>query len=345
MERKRYFLSREAFPGFLTGLARDRDLYYPRQINGDWRFVKWDGESEDAAAISPYRAVESLKNFLFPERVVVASLPAKIDKYGSGRERIVFGLKACDLACLPVLDYIFREGECPDPFYREMREKTILVSGDCTGFKEVCFCPVVGREPFPREGFDLNLTELADGYLVEAGSERGEKLIGEGGDAFRPATPEELQDRDRHRAKVLSDLKKQLSEQGQIEKAPSADEVRTKSADPLWQEEALPCVECGACNLVCPTCHCFILEEVGAAGGSLKYRNWDSCQYPGFPRVAGGANPRPKRSERLSNRFSKKFQFFPDVAGVIACTGCGRCFEACMGKIDIRKILARLKSS
>ncbi|MFH1039348.1 MAG: 4Fe-4S dicluster domain-containing protein [PVC group bacterium] len=345
MERKCYFLSRDALAGFLSGLARARDLYYPREINGDWRFVRWNGDSDEISTVSPYRAVESLKNFLFPERVAVAGFPAKIDDFGAGRERIVLGLKACDLACLPVLDYIFREGECSDPFYMEMTEKTILVSGDCTRFKDVCFCPIVGREPYPREDFDLNLSELADGFLLETASERGERLIAEEAERLSPPSPEQLRERDTRRSEVLAGLRKQLSEQGQIGEAPSAEEVKAKSADPLWREEAASCVECGACNLVCPTCHCFILEEVAAAGGSVKYRNWDSCQYPGFPRVAGGANPRPRRSQRLSNRFSKKFQFFPDVAGVIACTGCGRCFEACMGKIDIRSILKRIKST
>lgn len=344
MERKFYFLSRDAFNSFLAGLAGERDLYCPRQLNGDWRFVKWNGDKDEGYTTSPYRAVESLKNFLFPERVVVASLPGKVDDYGNGKERVILGLKACDLAGLPVLDYIFQAGECSDPFYKEMREKSILISEDCTGFKEVCFCPVVGGRPYPTDGFDLNLTPLTEGYVAESASDRGERLIEEGRDIFRPATPEQLQERDSLREAVLSDLKEQLAGQGQISEAPTAAEVKAKSADRLWAEESAPCVECGACNLVCPTCHCFILEEVAVQGGSVKLRNWDSCQYPGFPRVAGGANPRGQRSERLSNRFSKKFEFFPEVIGEIACTGCGRCFEACMGKIDIRAILARLKS-
>ncbi len=344
MERKFYFLSRDGVDSFLADLAGDRDLYYPRQLNGDWRYRRWNPEEDRPYSTSPYRAVESLKNFLFPERVVVASLPGKVDLCSDGKERIILGLKACDLAGLPVLDYIFKEGECSDPFYMEMREKTILVSEDCTGFKDVCFCPVVGREPYPRDGFDLNLTKIAGGYLIESANERGERLISDRAKGARPATPEELQQRDTLRAEVLSGLKEQLAEQGQTKEAPTAEEVRAKAGDPLWQEEAVPCVECGACNLVCPTCHCFILEEIAGQDGSVKRRNWDSCQYPGFPRVAGGANPRGQRSERLSNRFSKKFEFFPEVIGEIACTGCGRCFEACMGKIDIRSILARLKS-
>ena len=64
--------------------------------------------------------------------------------------------------------------------------------------------------------------------------------------------------------------------------------------------------------------------------------------YKRFARVAGGANPRAHLWERLRNRFEKKFDFFPEVSGHYACTGCGRCFSGCLAKIDIRKVLKDL---
>jgi predicted aldo/keto reductase-like oxidoreductase len=44
----------------------------------------------------------------------------------------------------------------------------------------------------------------------------------------------------------------------------------------------------------------------------------------------------------LRNRYEKKFEFFPNVLGKIACTGCGRCITGCPAKIDIRRILKNL---
>ena len=38
----------------------------------------------------------------------------------------------------------------------------------------------------------------------------------------------------------------------------------------------------------------------------------------------------------------KKFNFFHKRMGQFACTGCGRCVEACLGKIDLREILKEL---
>ena len=110
----------------------------------------------------------------------------------------------------------------------------------------------------------------------------------------------------------------------------------------LWAEFAEDCVECGACNFICCTCHCFLLADgVDAAGEPARTRLWDACLYAGFARVAGGGNPRPLRAERLRNRFDKKFSFFPQTLGRYACDGCGRCTEACIAEIDIRAVLRR----
>jgi len=110
----------------------------------------------------------------------------------------------------------------------------------------------------------------------------------------------------------------------------------------MWEEEAKACVECGACTLICPTCHCFLLYDQKDEARMARLRVWDSCMFKGYARVAGGANPRPKLWMRLRNRFDKKFDYFPKVADFYACTGCGRCISACPAKIDIRKVLKRL---
>jgi len=333
------FIPEGEFPRFLSDLSCGRELLLPRRLDGDWTFSPLSGKAKPEP--SPYRAIESLKNFLFSDRETVARFPGTVAP--ASRPRALVGLKACDLAALPILDYIFLQGSCADPFYSRAREETLLVSQDCTGFKEVCFCPVVGGQPHPLRSFDLNLTPLPGGYLVETGSEKGEKVVRESASRFRPASEAEIAGRTKLREKVLADLNALLRQQGQLAKAPAPSRVKEKSRDLLWKEESVPCVECGACNLVCPACHCFLLRESPAREGSIRLRNWDSCQYPGFSREAGGSNPRSRRSERLSNRFSKKFQFFPDLIGALGCTGCGRCVEACMGKIDLRKILGRIE--
>jgi ferredoxin len=93
---------------------------------------------------------------------------------------------------------------------------------------------------------------------------------------------------------------------------------------------------------VCPTCHCFLLFDEKRAQKAIRGRMWDACLYKSFARVAGGANPRKHLHERMRNRFEKKFDFFPSTIGKFACTGCGRCIDACAGDIDIREVLKGL---
>jgi formate hydrogenlyase subunit 6/NADH:ubiquinone oxidoreductase subunit I len=106
----------------------------------------------------------------------------------------------------------------------------------------------------------------------------------------------------------------------------------------------LTCVECGGCNFICDTCHCFLLTDKKEGHINKRLKLWDACLYANYARVAGGANPLKRRAQRLRFRFTKKFDFFVDNLGMPACCGCGRCIEVCPGKIDIREILKDLGS-
>ena len=102
--------------------------------------------------------MQSLKPLLFEARLDVGEvLGAGGAPDAGGAPQAVFGAKACDLASLAVLDFVFAD-ETADPFYARNRRRTLIVSSDCTAFKEVCFCTLVGGKPYPEKGFDLNLS-------------------------------------------------------------------------------------------------------------------------------------------------------------------------------------------
>jgi ferredoxin len=78
--------------------------------------------------------------------------------------------------------------------------------------------------------------------------------------------------------------------------------------------------------------------------GFEKVRQLDTCQYPGFERVAGGEDALNVLAERFKNRYMCKYVWKPEKYDQKACTGCGRCIEACIGQIDKNELFIELSN-
>lgn len=285
-----------------------------------------------------------LKSVLFEARLEVARLfaPETDQPAPAPATRYVFGVKACDLAAARALDRAFAGPPAGDPWYETARAHVVLIAGDCTDAADVCFCLAVGGRPFPESGCDLNLSPVDGGCLVQAFSDRGVAILRENADLFGEP-PDGAADRVQlRRHEVEDDLRDMILKQGLAMADPASlyALVRESGDSEAWERHAGECVECGGCNFVCPTCHCFQLSDHGRSE-LARVRSWDSCQYPTFARMAAG-HPQARRRQRLRNRYVKKFVFFQDVARLTACTGCGRCVEACLGAIDMREVLREL---
>ena len=109
--------------------------------------------------------------------------------------------------------------------------------------------------------------------------------------------------------------------------------------DSIWENYSANCVSCGACTTICPTCSCFLLID---KPGFEKVKQMDACQYPGFERVAGGEDALFELQNRFRNRYMCKYVWKPEKFSSLACTGCGRCIDACIGKINKNEIFMEL---
>ncbi|MFH1201537.1 MAG: 4Fe-4S dicluster domain-containing protein [Candidatus Omnitrophota bacterium] len=335
------YIKSERFKDFLQGLARTYQIFLPSSKDQDYFYSPFS--SDKGFLFNQYRSVEPLKSFLTYARQNLGRLFA--DKNYSDRDKplAIFGVKNCDLTSLRIQDFVFKEGIQTDPVYDTKRQNTLIVSSDCTAYKEVCFCLALDIKPHPESGFDLNLSVLNDGFILEIGSQKGRDTIKNLRHLFIPTTPGQLSGRRLKRENLIEKLKTyllglNLAPASSLQKAAKGGYHNLE----LWTHFMLTCVECGACNFICPACHCFILEDRLRKNNPVRSKVWDSCLYLNYAKVAGGANPLNTRAKRLRNRFMKKFDFFPDNLGTFGCTGCGRCIEACPAKIDIREVLKNL---
>lgn len=336
-----YFLPREKWATWLSRLAEEFNLFLPVTVNEKVHWSKFKaGEFKlDNLALKRIRSAEPIKAFLFSPRERVAGFPEPVEPVSSG-QALLFGVKGCDLRGLPVHQKMFLEGEFADPFYAERLKNTVLVAADCPAPESSCFCNLVGIKPYVSEGVDLSLTVLGDGWLIEVLSERGKALIDNEKVGFQPADEKNRAEREAQREAASKILNEQNPKMWNAN-LPGAIAEKTPDQS-FWAEAAKDCVECFGCLMTCPTCFCFLLYDQAKGDKVERTKVWDACYIAMYARVGGGANPRAKFLQRFINRFHCKFMHFKNQHGFYACSGCGRCFTACMGKIDIRNMLGQL---
>jgi len=327
-----YYISTANFNGLVEKLAQNSKVVAPVEAFDTLHIKTITKDNIAEIKLSGFRTVESLKSYFFKFIESVSRDPQ------NNEQLTIIGARGCDLAALEVLDRVYTEGDFKDPFYSASRDRVTLISADCTDCGEACFCTLVSGQPYPTKLFDLNLSPHKNGYVAEVGSEKGKKILADNQELFSEVANVSLQEKQKNRQKVV-DLLAEKNKNYQI-KLDLSEIHKRNLENKIWKALTKDCVECSACNFICPTCSCFLLLDQKA---EERYKVWDGCLKPGYTRVAGGANERGKLYQRLQNRYQCKFDYSNDRLGRFACVGCGRCIDGCAGKIDMRKIFVELE--
>ncbi|HUW92637.1 MAG TPA: 4Fe-4S dicluster domain-containing protein [Bacteroidales bacterium] len=271
-----------------------------------------------------------LKNFFLPIKENVTS------ERDAEKPRIIMGIPNCDIEALNLTDEIYLDDIFNDLFYRKRRENTILISSDCFGIQEHCHCLSYDIRPYAMDKADMSVIRKDEEVILRVISSKGEELAKK----LSAAVP--LTDKN-----VLTFMEsKQIETENLVREANKGlpDYKKTgvlvqKAEKEVWEKYSSNCVSCGACTTICPTCTCFLLID---KPGFEKVKQVDACQYPGFERVAGGEDALFELHNRFKNRYMCKYVWKPQKFKAIACTGCGRCIEACIGKINKNELFMEL---
>ncbi|MBN1509272.1 MAG: 4Fe-4S dicluster domain-containing protein [Sedimentisphaerales bacterium] len=323
----------------LDAVAKTMDVYVPARVGDHYTRRTYDPGGTAEPEWNDVRMSPPVKELLFPFRELAAVFPEPTDPQ-SVKPFAVFGLKACDLRSMEILDKVFLEKDFEDPFYVARRTAMFTISSDCPAPAESCFCNVLSGKPYPEGGFDLNVSRVVDGFLLQSGSAKGRDFLFAHAGMFGEVPDDLLAERATLREAAQSRLE-QITRGFRLD-APIGQIMERGYDSDVFDEQARTCVECQACTRICPTCHCFYLYDAKQQDYFAKMKMWDSCMRIGHAQVAGGANPRKMLGDRLRHRLMHKFAYFLDRYGLDMCVGCGRCIDAETGDVDIRVTLKRL---
>lgn len=244
------------------------------------------------------------------------------------RPTAVIGVRACDIAGMHLQDQHFGYREYQDHYYNRRRRALFLVAVDCARPASTCFCHSTGDGPAANTGFDIALTELDEGFIARARSERGRVLLEQ-----LPTT--EVSDRQRaaaaaqHEAAIAAQTRRLPGRQ-------LADALFANLDHPAWDDVAARCLSCGNCTSVCPTCFCHSEGDTTDLDGrrSAHHRQWDSCFSEGHSYMHSFV-VRDSTLLRYRQWLTHKLGTWHEQYGRSGCVGCGRCVTWCPVGIDL----------
>ena len=330
-------IAKNNLPALFRKINETKELYLPIRAAEQ---VNYGVYTEDCEVdLDTLKTVKSAKDAFFPQSETLYTCNKEDKKWSitpeelQSQEFVVFGIKGCDIQGIEVLDKVFLS-EPVDTFYKARRDHGILVALACNEPEESCFCKAFGIDCTNPKA-DV-ATWLVGEYLYW-------NPLTDKGNALTEAVKELLEDTDDSAVKAQQETTKAI-----VEKLPymnisldgwNGDVLTEKFESPIWEELYKPCLACGTCTFVCPTCQCYDIKDYNTGNGVQRYRCWDSCMYSDFTMMAHGNN-RNSQMQRFRQRFMHKLVYFPaNNNGMYSCVGCGRCVDKCPSSLNIVKVI------
>ena len=335
-----YKIAKENLSALFQSIAENQELYLPVEVSGQVNFKAWTQDAN--VSLETLKTVKSPKDAFFPQSENLYTVQREGKKLSiepqalKEQNFVVFGMKACDIQGVKVLDNVFLSDPI-DSFYAARREHGTIVAMACHEPEESCFCKAFGID-CAEPAADV-ATWMVEGELYwKALTEKGEELT--------KAVESLLVEADGADAEKLEAEKNAIHTI--VEKLPysnlslegwNGDALTEKFNSPVWEELYKPCLACGTCTFVCPTCQCYDIKDYDTGHGVKRYRCWDSCMYSDFTMMAHGNN-RTSQMQRFRQRFMHKLVYYPaNNNGMYSCVGCGRCVEKCPASLNIVKVI------
>ena len=323
---------------FASVVQQFGELHAPVEQDGRYVFKRLTRWSE--ARLDYDRTILPPKKYFLPPRETLFHYSPgngfEPSADGLNQPIILFGVHACDVYALNILDRVFA-GKYPDPYYQARRKNIAIIGIDCTP-DEHCFCRSM-RADFVDDGFDLFFYDTGEYYQALVGSSLGDDMVLASGRIFEPIDVADIEEYKRRSASK----RRAFQLETEIRDLPEIFEMEYRSE--IWEELGAKCLSCGSCSMVCPTCYCYDVAdsvELGSLAGS-RARSWDSCLFANHALVGSGENFRGPRASRIKFRFYHKQRGFVAEYGRPSCVGCGRCIVACPVHIDVVEVIDQLR--
>jgi len=245
----------------------------------------------------------------------------------------VVGIRPCDAQAFKIVKINFDNPQYRDPWWVQRCEATVLVGLGCSEPCATCFCESAGGGPFDEKALDVLLYNLGERFLARPLTDKGKTFL-EKAEGGSPADDSALEEAEALATSASEKMSSRITTDKLKEKV-----VTALFDAPFWEDVAFPCINCGTCTYLCPTCWCFDIQDEVLGKQGDRIRNWDSCMFPLFTFHGSGHNPRDQKLKRVRQRFMHKLKYYVDkYNNGVQCSGCGRCVRYCPVNIDIREV-------